>query len=109
MKEKLEDIVRNLKSVAKKDDVNVKITTDEIVHDLYTIDIAIAKVKIDTVEKLIRVAYKYKECKTHEYNASKLRLIFGSITKHGKNIIGDISEKLQSFKDFQSGENKIVS
>lgn len=84
-------IITNLKSIAKsEDDTAVKIDIDEVSKNVIKIDIDVKDVKISTVEKMIKVAKKYKEFKSFEYVAktqtkkeisekdskSKLRLIF---------------------------------
>lgn len=84
-------IIANLKSIARKeDDVTVKIDSDEVSKNVIKIDVDVKDVKMSTVEKMIKVAKKYKEFKSHEYVAkvqtdkeikdkdskSKLRLIF---------------------------------
>jgi hypothetical protein len=103
MKEKIKSIIANLKSVARKEnDILVKIDSDEISKNVYKIDIDIKNVKMFTVEKIIKMAKKYKEYKSHEF-VSKLQTAEEIKAKADKNKLRFI------FKDKAANESLLMS
>jgi len=71
-----ERICANLTSILRQNGIAYRCEEDEIASNVFSIDIDLDQVDVNTAEKLIRVAEKYKGFKDHTTVGKNLRLIF---------------------------------